>query len=43
MPCAYFDHHPGPHSFSVTDPLGDLISRHVHHEVRRLTAEEDDS
>ncbi|MBV7248265.1 hypothetical protein [Streptomyces sp. MW-W600-10] len=42
-PCAYFDHHPGPHSFSVTDPLGDLISQHVHSEVRRLTAEEDDS
>ncbi|MFD7746264.1 hypothetical protein ACFV2V_11925 [Streptomyces sp. NPDC059698] len=25
-PCAFFDHHPGPHSFSVTDPLGDLIA-----------------
>jgi len=24
--CAYFDHHPGPHSFSVTDPLGELIT-----------------
>ncbi|MFD3974291.1 hypothetical protein [Streptomyces cyaneofuscatus] len=24
-PCAYFDHHPDPHSFHVTDPLGDLI------------------
>ncbi|MGW5068836.1 hypothetical protein ACWEQJ_22425 [Streptomyces cyaneofuscatus] len=24
-PCAYFDHHPAPHSFHVTDPLGDLI------------------
>ncbi|CAM5298606.1 hypothetical protein [Streptomyces cyaneofuscatus] len=24
--CAYFDHHPGPHSFFVTDPLGDLIT-----------------
>ncbi|WP_251051965.1 MULTISPECIES: hypothetical protein [unclassified Streptomyces] len=25
-PCAYFDHHPAPHSFHVTDPLGDLIT-----------------
>jgi len=25
-PCAYFGHHPPPHSFSVTDPLGALIS-----------------
>ncbi|MGW9305268.1 hypothetical protein ACWHA3_31195 [Streptomyces cyaneofuscatus] len=25
-PCAYFDHHPAPHSFFVTDPLGDLIT-----------------
>ncbi|WP_432149169.1 hypothetical protein [Streptomyces sp. bgisy029] len=24
--CEYFDHHPGPHSFSVTDPLGELIT-----------------
>ncbi|MEW2068904.1 hypothetical protein [Streptomyces sp. NPDC007346] len=24
--CGYFDHHPGPHSFSVTDPLGELIA-----------------
>ncbi|MFH8880544.1 hypothetical protein [Streptomyces californicus] len=24
--CAFFDHHSGPHSFSVTDPLGDLIA-----------------
>ncbi|MFE3720999.1 hypothetical protein [Streptomyces cyaneofuscatus] len=24
--CTYFDHHPGPHSFSVTDPLGELIT-----------------
>ncbi|MDJ1640753.1 hypothetical protein [Streptomyces pakalii] len=23
---AYFDHHHGPHSWSVTDPLGDLIA-----------------
>ncbi|MFE3387047.1 hypothetical protein [Streptomyces anulatus] len=39
--CAYFDHHPGPHSFSVTDPLGDLIADHVHSEVRRLVSEDD--
>ncbi|MDT0492414.1 hypothetical protein RM717_18045 [Streptomyces griseus] len=26
--CAYADHHHGPHSFSVTDPLGELISGH---------------
>ncbi|MBT2899692.1 hypothetical protein [Streptomyces sp. McG3] len=39
--CAYFDHHPGPHSFSVTDPLGDLIAEHVHSEVRRLVSEDD--
>ncbi|MFI2355303.1 hypothetical protein ACH5AG_11570 [Streptomyces anulatus] len=39
--CAYFDHHPGPHSFSVTDPLGDLIADHVHSEVRRLVSEGD--
>ncbi|MBK6044251.1 hypothetical protein [Streptomyces sp. MBT55] len=38
--CAFFDHHPGPHSFSVTDPLGDLIAAHVHSEVRRLVAED---
>ncbi|MET7501920.1 hypothetical protein [Streptomyces microflavus] len=25
--CAYFDHHPRPHSFSVTDPLGELIAK----------------
>ncbi|WP_411083100.1 hypothetical protein [Streptomyces sp. cmx-18-6] len=24
--CVYFDHHPGAHSFSVTDPLGELIA-----------------
>jgi len=24
--CTYFDHHLGPHSFSVTDPLGELIT-----------------
>ncbi|CAM5232045.1 hypothetical protein STANM309S_06228 [Streptomyces tanashiensis] len=40
--CAFFDHHPGPHSFSVTDPLGDLIAEHVHSEVRRLVSEDDD-
>ncbi|MFB8051699.1 hypothetical protein [Streptomyces rubiginosohelvolus] len=39
--CAFFDHHPGPHSFSVTDPLGDLIAEHVHSEVRRLVSEGD--
>ncbi|MEI5035242.1 hypothetical protein RB201_28830 [Streptomyces sp. S1A(2023)] len=39
--CAYFDHHTGPHSFSVTDPLGDLIAEHVHSEVRRLVSEDD--
>ncbi|MGY5003207.1 hypothetical protein [Streptomyces griseus] len=39
--CAYFDHHPGPHSFSVTDPLGDLIAEHVHSEVRRLVSEDE--
>ncbi|MEV3897314.1 hypothetical protein [Streptomyces anulatus] len=41
--CAYFDHHTGPHSFSVTDPLGDLIAEHVHSEVRRLVSEDDAS
>ncbi|MFF0566386.1 hypothetical protein ACFYT7_01870 [Streptomyces sp. NPDC004041] len=39
--CGYFDHHPGPHSFSVTDPLGDLIADHVHSEVRRLVRGDD--
>lgn len=39
--CAFFDHHPGPHSFSVTDPLGDLIADHVHSEVRRLVSGDD--
>lgn len=39
--CAYFDHHTGPHSFSVTDPLGDLIAEHVHSEVRRLVSGDD--
>ncbi|MFJ9636530.1 hypothetical protein [Streptomyces sp. NPDC101178] len=24
--CAYFDHHPGPHSFFVTDPLGEIVA-----------------
>ncbi|MGX1949210.1 hypothetical protein ACWIGY_02845 [Streptomyces anulatus] len=41
--CAFFDHHPGPHSFSVTDPLGELIAEHVHSEVRRLVFEDDAS
>ncbi|MFJ9887956.1 hypothetical protein ACIQRW_19100 [Streptomyces sp. NPDC091287] len=41
--CAYLDHHPGPHSWTVTDPLGDLITEHIHREVRRLTAGEDSS
>ncbi|MFD5644822.1 hypothetical protein ACFWIP_24325, partial [Streptomyces anulatus] len=41
--CAFFDHHPGPHSFSVTDPLGELIADHVHSEVRRLVSEDDAS
>ncbi|MFE6912841.1 hypothetical protein [Streptomyces rubiginosohelvolus] len=39
--CAYFDHHPGPHSWTVTDPLGDLIAQHIHGEVQRITAEDD--
>ncbi|WP_103536118.1 hypothetical protein [Streptomyces sp. SM11] len=39
--CAYFDHHPGPHFWAVTDPLSDLITEHIHREVRRLTAEDD--
>lgn len=38
--CAYFDHHPGPHSWAVTDPLGDLIAERIHGEVQRLTAED---
>lgn len=38
--CAYFDHHPGPHSFSVTDPLGELISGHVHADAQRLASED---
>ncbi|MFF9639450.1 hypothetical protein ACF1D2_33335 [Streptomyces bacillaris] len=47
--CAYFDHHPGPHSFSVTDPLGELITRHDHdhhghdHREAQRPAPEDDS
>ncbi|MGW3214115.1 hypothetical protein ACWDBC_17940 [Streptomyces parvus] len=39
-PCAYLDHHPRPHSWAVTDPLGDLVAERVHGEVRRLTAED---
>ncbi|MGW6468833.1 hypothetical protein [Streptomyces rubiginosohelvolus] len=35
--CAYFDHHPGPHSWAVTDPLGDQIAERIQREVRRLT------
>ncbi|MFG3404744.1 hypothetical protein [Streptomyces sp. NPDC048142] len=27
--CAFFDHHVTPHSWSVTDPLGDLIAERV--------------
>ncbi|MEI7031327.1 hypothetical protein [Streptomyces pratensis] len=27
--CAFFDHHAAPHSWSVTDPLGDLIAERV--------------
>ncbi|WP_103533620.1 hypothetical protein [Streptomyces sp. SM11] len=27
--CAFFDHHVAPHSWSVTDPLGDLIAERV--------------
>ncbi|NEC24214.1 hypothetical protein [Streptomyces parvus] len=42
-PCAYFGHHPGPHSWAVTDPLGDLIAERVHGEVWRLTAEDGSS
>lgn len=38
--CAHFDHHPGPHSWAVTDPLGDLIAERVHGEVRGLSAED---
>ncbi|WP_405187873.1 hypothetical protein [Streptomyces anulatus] len=41
--CAYFDHHPGPHSFSVTDPLGDLIAQQIHGEIQRFTAEDDNT
>ncbi|MFE1365182.1 hypothetical protein ACFW84_13200 [Streptomyces anulatus] len=41
--CAYFDHHPGPHSFSVTDPLGDLITQHINGAVQRLAAEDDNT
>ncbi|MFJ4963584.1 hypothetical protein EES43_19290 [Streptomyces sp. ADI96-02] len=39
--CAFFDHHPGPHSWAVTDPLGDLLTEHTHAEVRRLLSEGD--
>ncbi|WP_424568170.1 hypothetical protein [Streptomyces sp. CH-036] len=39
--CAYFDHHPGPQSWAVKDPLGDHITQHFHSEVQRLTAEND--
>ncbi|WP_097955423.1 MULTISPECIES: hypothetical protein [unclassified Streptomyces] len=41
--CAYFDHHPGPHSFSVTDPLGDLIAQQIHGEIQRFTAKGDNT
>ncbi|MFH9268985.1 hypothetical protein ACH4KN_32705 [Streptomyces sp. NPDC017546] len=27
--CAFFDRHPPPHSWSVTDPLGDLIAERL--------------
>lgn len=27
--CAFFDHHRAPHSWSVTDPLGDLIAERL--------------
>ncbi|MFH9202719.1 hypothetical protein ACH4KO_33960 [Streptomyces anulatus] len=27
--CAYFDHHPAPHSWDVEDPLGDLIAERL--------------
>ncbi|MFH9293941.1 hypothetical protein [Streptomyces sp. NPDC017520] len=27
--CAFPDHHPAPHSWSVTDPLGDLIAERL--------------
>ncbi|MFD0423010.1 hypothetical protein [Streptomyces parvus] len=33
-------HCPGPRSWAVADPLGDLIAERVHGEVRRLTAED---
>ncbi|MET9765955.1 hypothetical protein [Streptomyces sp. NPDC006415] len=39
--CGYFDHHPGPHAWAVTDPLGDLIIERLYGEVRRLTSEDD--
>ncbi|MFF9079095.1 hypothetical protein ACF1BR_05350 [Streptomyces rubiginosohelvolus] len=39
--CAYFDQHPGPHSWGVTEPLGDLIAERIHREVRRLTTGDD--
>ncbi|MFF2221791.1 hypothetical protein ACFVV7_00580 [Streptomyces globisporus] len=41
--CAYFDHHPGPHAWTVTDPRGGLIARHIHSEVRRLATEGDNT
>ncbi|WP_435238063.1 hypothetical protein [Streptomyces sp. YPW6] len=27
--CAYADHHTPPHSWDVTDPLGDLLAQHL--------------
>ncbi|MBV7245267.1 hypothetical protein KDV96_15525 [Streptomyces sp. MW-W600-10] len=27
--CTFFDHHPAPHSWSVTDPLGDLLAERL--------------
>ncbi|MEU2066288.1 hypothetical protein [Streptomyces anulatus] len=27
--CAFFDHHPAPHSWDVDDPLGDLIAEQL--------------
>ncbi|MFH9264125.1 hypothetical protein ACH4KN_07670 [Streptomyces sp. NPDC017546] len=41
--CAYFDHHPGPRSFSVSDPLGDLVTLHIHGEIQRLGTDDDNA
>ncbi|MEI7030679.1 hypothetical protein [Streptomyces pratensis] len=39
--CAFFNRHPGPHSWAVTDPLGELIAERICQEVQRLASQDD--